>query len=162
MVLKGDLKSISFPDIVSFLANSSLVGVVTVASDNVVSKLYVERGVLCLAALNDSEPSSTLITLLTEADALPKRAENLRNVPLFDLELASILLREQMITEGYLREALREHARFILSQVFQLDRGSVFFQPGHVEALSQLHFRLPLMDVLLTTAAEVDERTRVS
>lgn len=130
MVLQGDLKSISFPDIVSFLANSSLVGVVTVASDNVVSKLYVERGVLCLAALNDSEPSSTLITLLTEADVLPKRTENLRNVPLFDLELASILLREQMITEGYLREALREHARFILSQVFQLDRGSVFFSAG--------------------------------
>ena len=161
VVFKGDLKCICFPDLVSFLANSNLVGVLTVVSDRIVSKLYLDRGILCLAALNDADPTSSLIALIDGADVLPERAQNLKHLPLFDLEIAAILRREEFLSEEKLRQALREHARFILSQVFQLDRGAFFFQPGRIEAHPGFHFRLPLMDVLLHTAAEVDERQRV-
>ena len=58
-------------------------------------------------------------------------------------------------------DRLKQHARVILSFLMQLKQGAFFFQPGMVTQRREFHFSLPVIDILLMTAAEVDERTRV-
>ena len=161
VTLRGDLTYIYFPDVLHFLANAHLVGVLTVASEAILSKLYVEKSVLRLAGWNNKDEELGLMTLLRESELVEVRAlDRLKKRNLYDLELATALLMEEKIPSETIRPGLHEHARVILSYLFQLKRGDFFFQPGQVNVRRELQFRMPIMDLLLKTAAEVDERTR--
>ena len=159
---KGDMGTFQFPDLIHFLGNSHYIGVLTLISDGIVSKLYLDSGVLRLASWNNREKERGLTTILRQSEVVSESAlVSLSGLPLFDLEVASIVLRQQLAEAEDLRLALKEHARLILGFLFEVKQGTFFFQPGQVEAMEDLQFRLPVIDVLLHTAAEVDERMRV-
>jgi len=160
-VLRGDLVSFYFPNLLHFLANSNLQGVLTVITDGIVSKLYLEKAVLQLAGWNNRDQELRLATLLAESGLVPHETLfDFEERSLYDLELANVLVTESNVAPSVVQEGLREHARVILGYLFQLKRGSLFFQPGHIPRKRHLQFRLPVMDLLLKTAAEMDERGR--
>jgi hypothetical protein len=159
--LSGDLASLSFPDLLHFLSHSSSVGVLTVVTEGVVSKLYLGKGVLQLAGWNNRDPELSLAALLEESQLVSGEVLAELRDGAFDLELASQLVSEKFLAAPAMQAALKEHARVILGFLFQLKRGSFFFQQGQVLGKRDLQFRLPVTDVLLKTAAEMDERERV-
>jgi hypothetical protein len=161
-VLRGDLASFCFPDLLHFLANSKLQGVLTVGADGMFSKLYLEEAVLQLAGWNNRDPDLRLAALLEESGLVPHDVlHELKDRWSFDLELAQVLRVEKKIPGKVIEEGLREHARVILSYLFQLKRGALFFQPGQIPPEHHLRFHLPVTDILLKTAAEMDEKGRV-
>ncbi|MBI4601681.1 MAG: DUF4388 domain-containing protein [Planctomycetes bacterium] len=161
--LRGDLASFCFPDVLGFLASSSREGVLTVVTEGIVSKLYLERSCLKLAGWNDRDPDLALATLLEESGLVDPRAlADLRARSLFDLEVAGILVGEKRAPAATVQAGLREHARVILGFLFHSTRGSFFFQPGQIPRKRELQFALPVTDVLLKTAAAMDERTRAA
>ena len=161
IVLRGELTSFYFPNLLHFLANSNLAGVVTVITDGIVTKLYLERGVLLLAGWNNRDHDLSLHTLLEESELVPREVlEEFRDQEIYDLELATSLVSEKQVEVAAVQSGLKEHARVILSFLFELKRGVFFFQPGQIPRRRDLQFRLSIMDVLLKTAAEMDEKTR--
>jgi hypothetical protein len=161
VVLRGELTSFFFPNLLHFLANSNLAGVVTVITDGIVTKLYLEKGVLLLAGWNNRDPDLSLSTLLEESELVsPDVLADYRGGDIYDLELASSLVAERQVPAAAVQSGLKEHARVILSFLFELKRGVFFFQPGQIPRRRDLQFRLSIMDVLLKTAAEMDEKTR--
>ena len=159
--LRGDLGVVPFPDLLLFLANSNFEGVLTVVTDGIVSKLYIEKAALRLVGWNSRDPELGLLALLEESQIVPSAAlEEYRALGLYDLELASFLVTEKQIPTDTIRAGLREHARVILGYLFQSRRGLFFFQPGRILRKRDLHFQLLATDVLLKTAAEVDEKYR--
>ena len=161
VALSGDLGALSFPDLLHFLSHSSSIGVLTVVTDGVVSKLYLGKGVLQLAGWNNRDPELSLAALLEESQLVSSEVLADLREGSYDLELASQLVSEKFLAAPAMQAVLKEHARVILGFLFQLKRGSFFFQPGQVPGKRDLQFRLPVTDVLLKTAAEVDERERV-
>jgi hypothetical protein len=162
-VLRGDLLTFCFPDLLHFLANSSLEGVLTVVTDGIVSKLYLEKNILQFAGWNNRDPDLRLAMLLEESGLVQHDAlVDLDQRALYDLELANLLVTERNVPDKTVRSGLREHARVILGFLFHLKRGSFIFQPGHIQPRRELLFRLSVTDLLLKTAAEMDEKTRLS
>ncbi len=161
VVLRGDIYTFGFPNLLSFLANSNLTGVLTTVSDGVVTKLYIERGILRLCGWNHEDMELSLSTLLAESKLVSSSILEQRREPLYDLELAIILLQEDGVSESLIQSGLCEHARVILAYLFHMDRGAFFFQSGILRRQRYLQFDLPIMDLLLSTAAEVDEKTRI-
>jgi hypothetical protein len=162
VVLRGDLASLPFPNLLNFLSNSHVSGVVTVVADGVVAKLCVERHYLTLAGWNHPDPEIRLLALLLEAEIItPALADELEREGLYDLDVAERLVAEDLVPLETLQECLREHTRIILSYLFELKEGAFFFQPGQVQD-SDLHFYLSITDILLKTAAAADERARDS
>jgi len=160
-VLRGDLASLCFPNLLHFLANSKLQGILTVVTDGLFSKLYLEKAVLQLAGWNNRDPDLRLAALLEESGLVPHEVlHELKDRWSFDLELAKLLRTDKKIPETVIQEGLREHARIILSYLFQLKRGALFFQPGQLPRARHLRFHLPVTDILLKTAAEMDEKGR--
>lgn len=161
VALSGNLVSFYFPDLLHFLSHSNSVGVLTVMTDAVVSKLYLEKGVLRLAGWSNRDPELSLAALLEESELVSQDVLAELREGAYDLELASQLVTEKFLAAPAMQAGLKEHARVILGFLFQLKRGSFFFQPGQVPGKRDLQFRLPITDVLLKTAAEMDERERV-
>ena len=160
-MLRGDLESFYFPSLLQFLSGSNLMGVLTVVAETIVSKLYLEKAVLRLAGWNNRDQDLSLRTLLDECQLFPDgMAEALAHQELYDMELAAILAEKKALPEDTIRAGLKEHTRVILSYLFQLKRGSFFFQAGQILTHRELHFNLPVTDLLLKTAAEVDEGIR--
>lgn len=161
IVLRGDLAALAFPDLLQFLASSKRSGVVTVVTDQIVAKLYLENSVLRLAGWNNRDPELGLLALLEEAELLAAEVcEEFRESRLYDLELAERLVAEKNVPADTVRIGLREHTRVILSYLFQVNRGTFFFQPGQIPRRKDLQFQLLVTDLLLKTAAEMDEKTR--
>lgn len=161
IVLRGELTSFYFPNLLHFLANANLAGVVTVITDGIVTKLYLEKGVLLLAGWNNRERDLSLHTLLEESELVSREVlAEFRDQEVYDLELASSLVSERQVPASAVQSGLKEHARVILSFLFELKRGVFFFQPGQIPRRRDIQFRLSIMDVLLKTAAEMDEKTR--
>lgn len=162
VVLRGDLQSLYFPDLLHFLCNSNLCGALTVATEGTVSKLYLDRGILRLAGWNKLERATSLWTVLQAARLVPEGLlQDLKDATMYDLQLAGLLLRDKGQPARAIQSGLKQHARVILSFLMQLKQGAFFFQPGAVTQRREFHFSLPVIDILLMTAAEVDERTRV-
>jgi hypothetical protein len=161
VVLRGDLTSFYFPNLLHFLANANLDGVITVVTDDTVTKLYLESGVMLLAGWNNRDPELSLHTLLRESELVtPEKLAAFSDRDVHDLELATALVTEGQVPAPAVQSGLKEHARVILSYLFELKRGSFFFQPGQIPRRRDLQFRLSIMDVLLKTAAAMDEKTR--
>ena len=160
-VLKGELASFYFPDLLHFLSNTVSRGVLTVVSDQIIAKLYLERGALLYAGWNNKDPDLSLARLLEESELVPADtiAEHAHRAD-FDLELATVLLSGAQVPAQTIRAGLKEHARVILGFLFHLRSGSFFFQHGEVERKKDIEFRLTVTDILLKTAAEMDEKTR--
>lgn len=159
--LRGELSVLSFPDLLHFLANTNLRGVLTVVAEGVVSKLYLEGPVLRMVGWNSRDRDLGLLTLLTESELIPhEKSGELGEQDLFDWELARILVTEKQIPEKTVRLGLKEHARVVLGYLFQLRHGAFFFQSGQIQRMRELQFELLITDVLLKTAAEMDEKTR--
>lgn len=159
VILRGDLSSFYFPNLLHFLANTSLNGVVTVVTDGTVAKLYLEKGILLLAGWNNRERELSLAALFKESGLIEPEALT-RMEDMYDLEIATLLLNDKLAPPNTIQSGLKEHARVILSFLFQLKRGTFFFQAGQIPRRKDLQFRLAVTDVLLKTAAEMDERTR--
>lgn len=160
-VLRGELSTFCFPDVLLFISNANLQGVLTVVADRVVSKIFLEKGCLEYAGWNNRDPELRLARLLEEAELVPP--ETLRAASdqcQFDFQLAARLLEECGVAAATIRTGLREHARVILGYLFHLRSGSFTFQSGKIERHKDLEFRLSVTDLLLKTAAEVDEKTR--
>jgi hypothetical protein len=121
----------------------------------------VDGPVLRLAGWNNRDPELSLLTLLEESELVSREiCEALRQRSPFDYEVATALVAESGVPVETVRLGLREHARVVLSYLFQMRRGSFFFQRGQVCCQKELQFRLLITDVLLKTAAEMDEKTR--
>lgn len=159
-VLRGDLSTFCFPDVLSFIANVNLQGVLTVLSDQVISKLYLEKGSLAYVGWNNRDPELSLAELLVESEIFQREDLAPYRTPAepYDLELATALVEAGHDAQP-IRAGLKEHARVILGFLFHVRLGSFFFQPGVIERREKLEFRLSVTDVLLKTAAEMDERS---
>ncbi len=157
-VLRGDIYTFDVPNLLHFLANSQLTGVLTMVASGIVAKLYLEDGILRLAGWNRRENDLRLAAVLenkVESSVLRRVAYDDQ----YDLELAETLLKEE-VPAATIQEALREHAKAILMFIFQVDQGSFFFQPGKLRRQRSLQFNLPILDLLLEAAREVDHRER--
>ena len=136
-------------------------GVLTMVSDGVVSKLYLEKGILRLAGWNHRATELSLRTLLQQSDLVNVSIlERFADQSLFDLELAIALLKKEELPTNLIQSGLREHARVILTYLYEMEQGAFFFQPGFLRRQRYLQFNLPILDLLLVTAAEVDEKSR--
>ena len=161
--LRGDLSTIDFPDLLHFLARPQRTGVVTVLCDAILSKLFIEQGVLQYAGWNNPDPELSLAKLLVDSGLVPKGVlDELRGRARFDLELAATLVDEKKIPVDVVRTGLHEHAKVILGYLFHLKSGTFFFQRGVIERKAGLEFRQSIVDILLKTAAEVDEKSHSS
>ena len=161
VILRGDLSSFYFPNLLHFLANANLAGVVTVVTDGIVAKLFLEKAVLFLAGWNNRDLDLSLATLLVQSEIVPEETLNeFVGQDLYDLDLASILVSKKKVAVNLIQSGLKEHARVILSFLFRLKRGGFFFQAGQLPRRRDLQFKLAITDVLLKTAAEMDEKTR--
>ena len=161
VVLRGDIYTFGFPNLLHFLANSNLTGVLTMVSDGVVSKLYLEKGILRLTGWNHTESELSLRNLLEQSDLVKANAlDRYAGEFLYDLELAIALLKKEELPANLIQSGLREHARVILTYLYEVERGAFFFQPGVLRRQRYLQFNLPILDLLLVTAAEVDEKSR--
>jgi hypothetical protein len=165
VVLHGDLRAFSFPDLIHFLGNSNLLGVLSVVTDGMVSKLYVRKGVVRLAGWNrresdSGEVRSLLSTLRASGGVAEEDLVDYEGLPLYDLEVAKLLLREKGVPASDLQAGLKDHARTILGHLFHLRRGAFSFQEAQVEGVDEILFHLPIIDLLLKAAADADERTR--
>ena len=131
VVLKGDLYTFGFPNLMSFLSNSNLTGVLTMVSGGVVSKLYVEKDALRLAGWNNKDPDASLGAVLDSmADVPDGLIDRLTAEPCYDLELAVHLLQNEELPTQVVQNGLMEHARSILGELFGAEQGAFFFQPG--------------------------------
>lgn len=161
VVLRGDLATFYFPNVLHFLANSRLQGVLTVVSDGIASKLYLEKSVLRLAAWNNRDPDLRFATLLQESQLVPPDImAEFEGHDFFDLDLATLLVTRKKVAPATVQSGLKEHARVILGFLFHLKRGTFLFQPGEIPRKKDLQFQLHITNLLLKTAAEMDERTR--
>ena len=161
VILRGDLASFFFPNLLHFLANANLSGVVTVVTDGIISKLFLEKAILHLAGWNNRDRDLSLATLLVQSEIVaPEVLAEYSGQDLYDLDLASILVSKKKVEPKLIQSGLKEHARVILSFLFRLKRGGFFFQAGQLPRRRDLQFKLAITDVLLKTAAEMDEKTR--
>jgi hypothetical protein len=103
-----------------------------------------------------------LVRLLEESELVsPEICKETEGLGLFDFEAAVRIVEERRVPVDAVRHGLKEHARVILGYLLQLKRGAFFFQPGQIARKRDLQFRLLITDILLKTAAEMDEKTRV-
>ncbi len=161
VVLRGDVYTFGFPNLLHFLANSNLTGVLTIVSDGVVSKLYLEKGILRLAGWNHKAAELCLANLLRQSDLVNASIlDRFANQSLYDLELAIALLKQEELPTNLIQSGLREHARVVLTYLYETEQGAFFFQPGILRRQRYLQFHLPILDLLLVTAAEMDEKSR--
>ena len=161
VVLRGDICTFGFPNLLSFLANSNLTGVLTTVSQGVIAKLYIEKGILRLTGWNHKDEELSLATLLKRSQLVSAEIlDRCKEKQLCDLEIAIMLLQEEELHTNLIQSGLREHARVVLAYLFHLDQGAFFFQPGILRRQRYLQFHLPILDSLLVTAAEVDEKSR--
>ena len=161
VVLRGDIYTFGFPNLLHFLANSNLTGVLTMVSDGVVSKLYLEKGILRLTGWNHRSEELCLANLLRQSDLVDADIlDQFADEPLYDLELAISILKREELPTNLIQSGLREHARVILTFLYETEQGAFFFQPGILRRQRYLQFHLPILDLLLVTAAEVDEKSR--
>ena len=161
VVLRGDLYTFGFPNLMAFLGNSNLTGVLTMVSGGIVSKLYLEKEVLRLAGWNNKDEDLSLARLLADSERVPNAVlERFTREPHYDLELAMNLLQDEELPTQEVQAGLMDHARVILAHLFENEQGAFFFQPGILRRQRYLQFNLPVLDILLATATEVDHRTR--
>ncbi|MBN1441408.1 MAG: DUF4388 domain-containing protein, partial [Planctomycetes bacterium] len=161
IVLRGDLSAFHLASLLSFLANTNLFGVLTVLGQNSAAKLFIEEGALRLVAWNDRESLCSIPNLLVESDLLTEdEVATYREEKLYDLEVVMRLLYEGRLERDTLRACLLEYTHLIVTQLFEQEEGTFFLQQGTILFDKQLLFRLSITDLLLRTAAHVDQKQR--
>lgn len=161
VVLRGDLQLFHLTNVLTFLENSKRVGVLTVLTEGFVTRLYLDGSSLRLACWNKQDPVFSLAGLLVDAELLTEeQVASYVKDRLYDYEVAGRLLQDDVLDDDTLQAGLREHTRVIVTELFHLDEGTFVFQEGRIVCDGRLLFNLSVTNLLLRTAARVDERSR--
>lgn len=158
IVLRGELSIFHLASLLGFLEYNHLEGVLTILHDHVATKLYISDGHLRLAAWNDRESVFSLSSLLVESELM--REEEIApyiEEKLYDLEIAVRLLYEGRLPAETIQSCLVEHARLIVTHLFQIGEGAFFLQQGGITFEGRLQLNLSITDLMLRTAAHFDE-----
>lgn len=160
MPLQGDLREFGVPEVFQILERQEKSGRLRIDAEAEKIEIYFEEGRIVGAFLAGRNPSDSLLEVLCKLGHLSEeragefrkmRAEDLRSLP-------ALLERELILPAGEIDRILRQHTEEMLFPIFQLKRGSFFFEAG--EALAedlQITPPLPVEPILLEGLRKADE-----
>lgn len=161
MALRGELRTIPFPEVLQLIARMEATGVLEVCRGAVEKRVFFRRGRICSSASND--PREFLGQYLLKMgvvdeeqlfQALLKQEQN-------GQPLGAILVEGGILAANDLQKVLRQKAEETIYELFLWDEGEFSF---HEEALPEelpVEINLDVIAVLMEGARRSDEWERV-
>jgi hypothetical protein len=162
MSLRGDLQTMALPDVLQWITAGRKTGTLHIERGSLKKRIIVRDGNIFSSWSNDPRESLgqflIRLNLVTEEQlfkALLTQEE--RN----DL-LGSILLAEGLLTEYYLKRALKAKAEETIYDLFLWPVGQFEFREGEVPVDIRVTYETPVTPVILEGIRRVDERKRIA
>lgn len=161
MALRGELKTISFPELIQLIARMEATGVLKVRRGAVEKHVFFRRGRICSSASND--PREFLGQYLLRMGHVDEEQlfQALLKQEQSGQPLGTILVEEGLLAPDDLQKVLQQKAEETIYELFLWDNGEFSF---HEEALPEhltVQIDLDVMAVLMEGARRSDEWERV-
>lgn len=161
MSLKGDLRTMPFPDVLQWAATGRKSGTLHVERHSVHKRIILREGVIFSSWSND--PRESLGQFLIRLGLLSE--EQLFRALLTQEEkgrlLGSILVAEGILTEDGLRQALKAKAEETIYDLFLWPSGLFEFHEGELPENIFISFETPVTPVIMEGIRRVDEWQRI-
>jgi hypothetical protein len=161
MSLTGDLKTMSLPDILQWIALGQKTGTLQVERRSIRKRIIVRDGLIFSSWSNDPRESLgqflIRLRLVTEEElfkALLAQEEKGRLI-------GSILVSDGIITEEDLRQALKAKAEETIYDLFLWPSGGFAFKEGEFPHDVLISFETPVTPVIMEGIRRVDEWQRI-
>jgi uncharacterized protein DUF4388 len=147
--LVGNLKAMSFPDLLQWFGQGRKTGTLTLQQDNLAKRLYLREGRIISSASNDPREFLGQIMvsqqLITEAQL--KEAFDLQGKT--RVMLGKILVEKRWVPEEAVVEALRKKTEDTVYSLFLWSAGRFQFQEGETQPEAVIPLALKIEEVLL-------------
>ncbi len=161
MSFQGNLKSVSFPDILQLLTLSKKTGTLTLRRDNVEKKVYFKNGAIIYAESTVQEDRFDNLLLSAGIVTLDDLQKARKVQELTGKDLASTLVYLNLATKEQVAELSRKYVENIVFSLFSWEDGEFEFEEGHLPDTDVIVSSLNTMNILMEGTRRIDEWTRI-
>lgn len=161
MALRGELKTIPFPEVLQLIARMEATGVLKVCRGAVEKRVFFRRGRICSSASND--PREFLGQYLLKMGLVDEEQlfQALLKQEQTRQPLGAILVERGLLAPDDLQKAIEQKAEETIYDLFLWDNGEFFFQEEALPEKLPVEINLDVMAVLMEGARRSDEWERV-
>lgn len=160
IAFQGKLKSISVPDLLTFIGMIKKNGILTVESGNVTRKFYWEKGELVFA--NSTHPDETLGSFLIRHGKITQE-QNMKSGMLVEpgKRQGKILVQMGILTPKQLWWAVKNQVLEIIYGIFSLSDGTFFFEEIEEPTEEKIKLSTSTTNIIMEGIRRLDEWPRI-
>ena len=161
MSFQGNLKSVSFPDVLQLLTLSKKTGTLILRRDNVEKRVYLKNGAIIYADSNLLEDKFDNLLLSTGIVTLEELNKARKIQELTGKDLASTLVYLNLVTKEKIAELSRKYVENIVFSLFSWEDGEFIFEEEQLPDTDVIVSSLNTMNILMEGTRRIDEWTRL-
>lgn len=160
IAFQGKLKSISVPDLLTFIGMVKKSGILTVESGNITRKFYWEKGELVFA--NSTHPDETLGSFLIRHGKITQE-QNMKSGMLVEpgKRQGKILVQMGILTPKQLWWAVKNQVLEIIYGIFSLSEGNFFFEEIEEPTEEKIKLSTSTTNIIMEGIRRLDEWPRI-
>ncbi len=160
IAFEGKLKSITVPDLLTFIGMIKKSGILTIESENIKRKLYWEKGELVFA--NSSHPDESLGSFLVRHGKITQE-QNMKSGMLVEpnKRQGKILVQMGILTPKQLWWAVKNQVLEIVYGIFSLDEGIFYFEEMEEPTEEKIKLSTSTTNIIMEGIRRLDEWPRI-
>ncbi len=161
MSFQGNLKSVSFPDVLQLLTLSKKTGTLSLKREQVDKKVYLKNGAIIYAESNLLEDNFDNLLLSASLITLDELQKARKVQELTGKDLPSTLVYLNLVDKEKVANLSRRYVENIVFSLFSWDVGDFVFEEGQLPDTEVIVSSLNTMNILMEGTRRIDEWTRI-
>ena len=161
MSFQGNLKSVSFPDVLQLLTLSKKTGTLKLTQNQTEKKVYLKNGAIIFAESNLLEDNFDNLLLSTGLITLEELQKARKVQELTGKDLPSTLVYLNLVGKEKIAELSRRYVENIVFSLFSWEDGDFIFEEGKLPDTDIIVSSLNTMNILMEGTRRIDEWTRI-
>jgi hypothetical protein len=160
IAFQGKLKSVTVPDLLTFIGMIKKSGVLTVESQNIIRKLYWEKGELVFA--NSTHPDESLGSFLVRHGKITQE-QNMKSGMLVEpgKRQGKVLVQMGILTPKQLWWAVKNQVLEIVYGIFSLSEGVFYFEEKEEPSEEKIKLSTTTTNIIMEGIRRLDEWPRI-
>jgi len=161
MSFQGNLKSVSFPDVLQLLTLSKKTGTLSLKREQVDKKVFLKNGAIIYAESNLLEDNFDNLLLSASLITLEELQKARKVQELTGKDLPSTLVYLNLVDKEKVANLSRRYVENVVFSLFSWDAGDFVFEEGQLPDTEVIVSSLNTMNILMEGTRRIDEWTRI-
>ncbi len=161
MSFQGNLRSVSFPDVLQLLTLSKKSGTLLLRRSQIEKKVYLKNGAIIYAESNILEDNFDNLLLASGIISLDELQKARKVQELTGKDLPSTLVYLNLADKDKIANLSRRYVENIVFSLFSWEEGDFVFEEGQLPNTEVIVSSLNTMNILMEGTRRIDEWTRI-